>query len=198
MPKLIITREGVSVGEYPLTLARTAIGRRPGNDLLLDEPTVSGEHAAITLEGPAIIDLGSTNGTFVNGERVTRQPLAHGDRIRIGSHELQLVDERANDFAATQVLPRAGAGQARLAVVSGPRAGTITLVTGERLALGRAGAAAAVLLHLGEAYRLLPIGEIKGVRVNGRPLAQAGVTLADGDLIAIAGSELRFEREGRA
>jgi pSer/pThr/pTyr-binding forkhead associated (FHA) protein len=196
MPKLIITREGVSVGDYPLTLARTAIGRRPGNDLLLDEPTVSGEHAAITLGEPAaIVDLGSTNGTFVNGERVAKQPLAHGDRIRIGSHELQFVDERANDFTATVVLSRAGAGRARLVVVAGPRAGTIMPVTGERLALGRAGAAAAVLLHLGDGYRLLPIGEIKGVRVNGKPLGQTGITLADGDAITVGGSQLRFERE---
>jgi len=70
--------------------ATTTIGRLPDNALVIDSPTVSGHHAHLFREGDhfAVEDLASTNGTFVNGKRVTRHALQHGDTIRIGKHTI--------------------------------------------------------------------------------------------------------------
>jgi pSer/pThr/pTyr-binding forkhead associated (FHA) protein len=63
------------------------IGREAGNDLIIPDPTVSRRHARIVPEGGMLIlyDEGSTNGTFVNEQRITRQPLQPGDIVRFGN-----------------------------------------------------------------------------------------------------------------
>jgi len=68
------------------------IGRRPTCHVVLTDANVSRQHAVIERQGDVywLNDLGSTNGTFVNGERVTRQPLRSGDRIRVGDSELEV------------------------------------------------------------------------------------------------------------
>lgn len=67
-----------------------AIGRAPDNQVILDDPQASGRHARLVMDpgGVVVEDLGSTNGTFVNGQQVNRQLLTHGDRIRVGQTEL--------------------------------------------------------------------------------------------------------------
>ena len=83
----------VSIGgpdsrEYPLDKQTVAIGSHPSNDIVLDDTTVSRRHATITRKpgGFELADLGSTNGTFLNGGRV-RRPIAlkRGDEIKFGS-----------------------------------------------------------------------------------------------------------------
>jgi len=71
---------------YPLTKMETVIGRKPGVDLLLRDGRVSRRHCKILLsdKGPQIVDLGSTNGTFVNKARVEKRYLQDGDLIRLG------------------------------------------------------------------------------------------------------------------
>jgi diguanylate cyclase (GGDEF)-like protein len=72
----------VVLGERPLVM-----GRDPACDVMAPDEAVSGRHARVLLEGPGTVvleDLGSTNGTAVNGERVTRRVLADGDRISLG------------------------------------------------------------------------------------------------------------------
>ncbi len=196
MPKLIITREGVSLRDYPLDQQRTTIGRKAGNDVLLDDQTVSSEHAAVSLMGaPAITDLDSTNGTFVNGVRISKQELRHGDVIRIGQHELKFIDEQVQDMAATVVFApaQAPARAARLRVLAGARAGSVLDVTQERTTLGKSGEVAVLLREAG-GFRLLPMAG-KPPQVNHLPVAVKGVALASGDEIEIAGSRLRFEVE---
>ncbi len=64
------------------------LGRSPDNDLILRDPATSGHHARVELRGEQfwIVDLGSTNGTLVNGEPVQEKELNHGDRITIGQN----------------------------------------------------------------------------------------------------------------
>lgn len=75
---------------YPLLSAITVLGRDNTADIILDDPGISRRHTEIrvTSDGPHLVasirDLGSTNGTFVNGERITSQHLADGDRINVG------------------------------------------------------------------------------------------------------------------
>jgi pSer/pThr/pTyr-binding forkhead associated (FHA) protein len=70
----------------------TTIGRLPDNTIVIDSPAVSGHHVCVfTADGEFIVeDLQSTNGTFVNGARVSRQVLQHGDVVKVGDHELVL------------------------------------------------------------------------------------------------------------
>ncbi len=72
------------------------IGRLPDNDIVIENPAVSGHHACVFRDGDrfAIEDLGSRNGTFVNERRVTRHTLTHGDVVLVGKHILQF-DEHA-------------------------------------------------------------------------------------------------------
>ncbi len=75
---------------YPLLSAITILGRDNTADVILDDPGISRRHTEIrvTSDGPHLVasirDLGSTNGTFVNGERITSQRLADGDRVNVG------------------------------------------------------------------------------------------------------------------
>ncbi len=105
---------------YELGNARVTIGTGAGNDLLLDEPTASRRHAALERRAGRwyVVDLGSTNGTYINGRRVTAPaPLERGDELRFGNARFGLV-------APGDDLSKVGAGSAKAAVRSrrrGPR-----------------------------------------------------------------------------
>lgn len=85
---------------YPLLAAITVLGRDNSADVILDDPGISRQHTEIrvTSDGPHLIanirDLGSTNGTFVNGERITSQRLTDGDRVNVGRTTLIFRAER--------------------------------------------------------------------------------------------------------
>jgi pSer/pThr/pTyr-binding forkhead associated (FHA) protein len=91
MAKLIITLGGQLLSEFELDKERITIGRKPHNDIPIDNLAISGEHAAITtLDGDAFIeDLGSTNGTLVNKQPIEKHALHHGDEIEIGKYRLK-------------------------------------------------------------------------------------------------------------
>jgi hypothetical protein len=85
---------------YPLLAAITILGRDNSADVILDDPGISRQHTEIrvTNDGPHLItnirDLGSTNGTFVNGERITSRRLTDGDRVNVGRTKLIFRAER--------------------------------------------------------------------------------------------------------
>ena len=87
---LILATEKQVFGFDLLETFRVAIGRHDSNDLSFDSRNVSNYHAEILCEADALIlhDLGSTNGSYVNEERVKQRKLQHGDRIRIGNNEI--------------------------------------------------------------------------------------------------------------
>jgi pSer/pThr/pTyr-binding forkhead associated (FHA) protein len=91
MAKLIITLGGQLLSEFELDKERVTIGRKPHNDIPIDNLAISGEHAAITtFNGDAFIeDLGSTNGTLVNKQPIAKHALHHGDEIEIGKYHLK-------------------------------------------------------------------------------------------------------------
>ena len=91
MPRLIVSIDGVVVKEVQLTKDRSTIGRRPYNDIVIDNLAVSGEHAVLHLAGgqATLEDLGSKNGTQLNGERISgRVRLADQDEILLGKAPL--------------------------------------------------------------------------------------------------------------
>ncbi len=90
MAKLHFSFDGNSLGEFYLDKERTTIGRRPANDIHIDNLAVSGDHAVITTIGndSFLEDLSSTNGTVVNKKPVKKHVLHHGDVIEFGKYQL--------------------------------------------------------------------------------------------------------------
>jgi len=87
---LLLATEKKVFGFDLMEVFRVAIGRHDSNDLAFNSRNVSNYHAEILNEGGDLVlhDLGSTNGSYVNEERVKRRKLRHGDRIRIGNNEI--------------------------------------------------------------------------------------------------------------
>lgn len=92
--KLILSMDGVVVQEYALGKERMTIGRKPHNDIVIDNLAVSGEHAAIVtiLNDSFLEDLDSTNGVMVNGGAVKKHFLQHNDLIEIGKYKLRYLN----------------------------------------------------------------------------------------------------------
>jgi len=112
MAKLILSMDGLVLKEIALTKERTTIGRKPHNDIQIDNLAVSGEHAVIVtiLQDSFLEDLGSTNGTVVNGQPIKKHFLQNNDIIELGKYKLRYVNEavagqaKAADFEKTMVL----------------------------------------------------------------------------------------------
>jgi pSer/pThr/pTyr-binding forkhead associated (FHA) protein len=100
MPKLILQYDGLVLKEFPVGQVVT-IGRLPGNSIVIDNPAVSSKHARIVRDGDSYVieDAESTNGTFVNELRVTKQPLSYGDLVLIGKHHLVFQEGADEDTA---------------------------------------------------------------------------------------------------
>jgi serine/threonine protein kinase len=97
MPKIVLTYNDKVIKEIPLTDAVVNIGRNADNDLVIDNLAVSGHHARIAkLDGGVVIqDTGSTNGIFLNGEKIAQHTLKYGDKILIGKHVVMFEDDAA-------------------------------------------------------------------------------------------------------
>ena len=111
MAKLILSMETTMLKEIPLNKERTTIGRKPHNDIQIDNLAISGEHAVVItiLNDSFLEDLGSTNGTFVNGQSVKKHFLKNGDTIELGKYRLKFVSElpqqtSSADFEKTMIL----------------------------------------------------------------------------------------------
>lgn len=111
MAKLILSMENTMLKEIPLIKERTTIGRKPHNDIQIDNLAISGEHAVVItiLNDSFLEDLGSTNGTFVNGQSVKKHFLKNGDTIELGKYRLKYVSELPQqtsnaDFEKTMIL----------------------------------------------------------------------------------------------
>lgn len=107
--KLVLSLNASVLGEYTLDRERITIGRKPDNDIQIDNLAVSGQHAAIItiLNDSFLEDLDSTNGTFVNGKLIKKHALKNGDVVSIGKHELKYINEEASaddDFEKTMII----------------------------------------------------------------------------------------------
>jgi hypothetical protein len=117
MAKLILSVDGTVLKEISLSKERTTVGRKPHNDIQVDNLAVSGEHAAIItiLNDSFIEDLNSTNGTLVNGKPIKKHFLQNNDVIEIGKHKLKYfndapVQTAAADFERTMIIRKPAAG----------------------------------------------------------------------------------------
>lgn len=159
MAKLVLSLNGVVQGEYQLDKERLSIGRKADNDIPIDNLAVSGKHALVItiLDDSFLEDLGSTNGSYVNGKLIKKHALKDGDVIAIGKHELKYVNElatadddefektmiikpgsasaavaaaQAAEMAVASVVPTAAAGSPRLPAGGGMPLGRLTVLNG--------------------------------------------------------------------
>lgn len=109
--KLILSMDGLVLKEVQITKERMTIGRKPHNDIQIDNLAISGEHAAIMtiLDDSFLEDLNSTNGTIVNGQQIKKHFLQNNDVIELGKYKLKFLCEKplpedGPDFEKTMIV----------------------------------------------------------------------------------------------
>ncbi|WP_426148032.1 FHA domain-containing protein [Polaromonas sp. DSR2-3-2] len=184
MPKMIISLDGTVLKEVQLTKDRTSLGRRPYNDIVIDNMAVSGEHAVVQMLGieSYIEDLNSTNGTYVNGKTVKKQQLHHDDTIEIGKYKIQYVDEAQQAQLANGVIK----------VLSGPAAGREMALVKPVTSLGKTGVSIVTITRGPRGFVLAHVEGNSPPMVNGAAVGSEAVTLRDGDRIDLAGTQMQF------
>ena len=197
MPKMIVSLDGVVIKEVQLSKDRTSLGRRPYNDIVIDNLAVSGEHAVLQLSGGEvhIEDLNSTNGTYVNGKSVKKQLLQDGDFVEIGKYRIQYAGEAgmAEPVRAAATTPggTAAAG-ASIKVMSGVASGREVPLVKVVTTIGKPGVAVAAITHRAQSFVIAHIeGEGKAL-LNGVPVGTEPVALKNGDMFELAGTKMQF------
>lgn len=179
MPKMVVSIDEVVIKEVQLTKDRTTVGRRPYNDVVIDNLAVSGEHAVVLVNGNDVVieDLNSTNGTYVNGRAIKKQQLQSGDSIEIGKYKVKFLSE-APPVRSAQ--PAAAAAPAPAAEVPMPAAAPqsqipSTVVGVVDVGIGASVAASIRVLSGAAAGREVPLTKV--VTTIGKPgVAVAAVT----------------------
>ncbi|MBT2324980.1 FHA domain-containing protein [Variovorax paradoxus] len=213
MPKMIVSIDGVVIKEVTLAKDRTTLGRRPYNDIVIDNLAISGEHAVLHMIGGDVYleDLNSTNGTFINGRAVKKQALEHNDVIEVGKYKIRyLVGSGASEGAGPvpTIVPAppgpiplssaptvhqpfgGGTGVAVMRVLSGSGAGRELSLQKVVTTIGKPGVAVAAVTRRLHGYVVAPIDG--GTELNGEPLGNEAVALQDGDVLEVGGTRMQF------
>lgn len=217
MPRMIVSIDSVVIKEVKLTKERTTLGRRPYNDIVIDNLAVSGKHAVIhmTDDGVEIEDVGSTNGTYVNAKAVTRQELRNGDIVEVGKYKIRFLQEAEGEnfektmlvkpgmVSPSMVAPRAAAAatpqaavplSAVIRVMSGAAAGREVALLKVVTTIGKPGVAVASITKRHQGHVLAHVEGPDRPLLNGTPMGEAPVPLKHGDRITLAGTEMQFEQ----
>lgn len=205
MPKVILSLDGVVIKDVELTKERTTMGRRPYNDIVIENLAVSGEHAALTLLGAQVMleDLGSTNGTYVNGKAVKKQVLQHDDVIEIGKFKIKFEDHApSNDYEKTMIIrPRPAATvtpapvtelMGSIKVLSGAAAGRELPLTKVVTTFGKPGVAVAAITRRPHQFLVHHVEGTDHPLLNGVAVGTEPVALKHGDQIVLAGTQMQF------
>lgn len=217
MPKMIVSIDEVVIKEVQLTKDKTTLGRRPYNDIVIDNLAVSGEHAVLQMSGGDVFleDLNSTNGTYLNGKAIKKQQLQNGDSIEIGKYKIKFVgDGEADSFDKTMVVkarpaapptsparPAAASGgdsigfgafHASIKVLSGAASGREVPLTKVVTTIGKPGVAVAAITRRQHGFVVHHVEGAGNPTLNGTPIKAEPVALKNGDLIELAGTQMQF------
>jgi pSer/pThr/pTyr-binding forkhead associated (FHA) protein len=205
--KLILLFNDEVVREYALDQESIVIGRRPSSDVHIDNLAVSGSHARVLtiLKDSFLEDLGSTNGVYVNGQRIRKHALADGDLITIGKHQLRYVrdqdataerGEQVLDTSQTALGSRGATGAARLRLLTDAGPAKELLLTKALTTVGKPGVQVAAISrrHQGDFIVHVDGGaDNKAVPVvNGTPIGYRSYLLRHQDIIEIAGVKMEY------
>jgi pSer/pThr/pTyr-binding forkhead associated (FHA) protein len=238
MPKMIVSIDGVVIKEVQLTKDRTTLGRRPYNDIVIDNLAVSGEHAVLQLTGNEVYleDLNSTNGTYVNGKAVKKQLLQNNDTVEIGKYKIKFINEApgatfektmiikpgmvppmpakpgapapaaagapaasaATSVKATPGSPGAAAAaaaegmNASIKVLSGAAAGREVPLVKVVTTIGKPGVAVAAITKRSHGFVVAHVEGSNKPTLNGAAIGPEPVTLKNGDMLELAGTQMQF------
>lgn len=227
MDKLLILLKGEVVDELVLDKGKLVLGRESSCDLQLDDSSVSRRHVKLTriMSGYLLEDLGSTNGTSVNGKPVRKQMLKQGDILKIGKFRLPYVSGEAGSETEAEVLDKArqepeeseGAvpveepasstrpppatkkrgisGKATLNFVAGPEEGRVEELQKGLFTIGRPGEGVGTVACRSQGFFLLHLGGGMHPMVNGTKVESGGALLNDGDLIEVGKHRVRITIE---
>ncbi|MFZ6692245.1 FHA domain-containing protein [Undibacterium sp. SXout20W] len=195
MAKIIVTFNGLIQQEVSITKSRMTIGRRPGNDIVIDHLTVSGQHAAIdtTPNGSFILDLGSTNGTMVNSQPVKKHLLQHDDVIDIGKYKLRFQVEKSAQVKsiANPDGDNALSGPAKIKVMNGNNAGKELLLTKPITTIGSPGVQVIAIAKHADHYSISHVEGTSKPKINDNEIL-AKTILAHGDVIDLMSTKMQF------
>jgi pSer/pThr/pTyr-binding forkhead associated (FHA) protein len=217
MGKLVVSLDGTVIKDVQITKDKTTLGRRPYNDVVIDNLAVSGEHAVLQMVGSDVFieDLHSTNGTYINGKAVSKQLLSHNDTVEIGKYKIKYLAADGVDFEKTMVVrPGTGSGvlsvtppsvegsgvfsipvgPAAIKVLNGAAAGREVPLTKVVTTVGKPGVQVASITKRPGGYVLAHVEGTLRPTVNGNPLLSETISLKDGDLIELAGTQMQFVR----
>jgi pSer/pThr/pTyr-binding forkhead associated (FHA) protein len=221
MPKMIVSIDGVVIKEVQLTKDRTTLGRRPYNDIVIDNLAVSGEHAVIQMMGSEVYleDLNSTNGTYINGKAVKKQLMQNNDTVEIGKYKIKFVNEAAGpNFEKTLVIKAGAAGivppvpapgpapsavaapaleaagnlQASIKVLSGAAAGREVPLVKVVTTIGKPGVAVAAITKRPAGFVVAHVEGSNKPTLNGAPIGAEPTMLKHGDMLELAGTQMQF------
>ena len=156
MGKLVVSLDGVVIKEVQITKDKTTLGRRPYNDIVIDNLAVSGEHAVLQMVGQDVFieDLNSTNGTYINGKAIKKQLLSHNDTVEIGKYKIKYLVEDGTDYEKTMIMKPGTAPGPAAAPGSAPPPNfshTAPMPTSQFGGLGTTGSAASIKVLNGAA-----------------------------------------------
>jgi hypothetical protein len=217
MPKMIVSIDGVVIKEVQLTKDRTTLGRRPYNDIVIDNLAVSGEHAVLQMTGNEVYleDLNSTNGSYVNGKAVKKQLLQNSDTVEIGKYKIKYINEVAGPTFEKTMIIKAGAVvppppartdaaaasapaadlsgvKAAIKVLSGAAAGREVPLIKVVTTIGKPGVAVAAITKRPHGFVVAHVEGGNQPTLNGAAISAEPVTLKSGDLLELAGTQMQF------
>jgi pSer/pThr/pTyr-binding forkhead associated (FHA) protein len=210
MPKMIVSIDGVVIKEVQLTKDRTTLGRRPYNDIVIDNLAVSGEHAVMQMSGNEVYleDLNSTNGTYINGKAAKKQLLQHNDTVEIGKYKIKFINEAASAGFEKTMIIKAGAvgmvptpapnvepgstGQSAIKVLSGAAAGREVPLIKVVTTIGKPGVAVAAITKRPHGFVVAHVEGANKPMLNGTPIGAEPVTLKNMDVLELAGTQMQF------
>jgi hypothetical protein len=215
MPTIILAKDGVVLQKIPLLKERMRIGRRTYNDVVIDEPNISADHAVIvtTSGNPYFEDRGSTNGSRINGLLVTTKHfLQNEDVVTLGKYTIQYradanavlatnpieslaITESLGDLHQTTLRSNANAQQVKSAaiqILDGPHAGEKIEITQTLTTIGRPDRHVSVFTRTADGYNLTHIRGENFPILNGKLTNTTTHTLFNGDLIDLAGTRILF------
>ena len=221
MPKMIVSIDGVVIKEVQFSKDRTTLGRRPYNDVVIDNLAISGEHAVFQMIGSEVFieDMNSTNGTYVNGKAAKKQQLQNGDTVEVGKYKIKFVHETASDGFEKTMMVKSGSGamappatapsvgvaslapraattpstaQASIKVLSGAASGREVPLTKVVTTIGKPGVAVAAITKRQHGFVVHHVEGAGNPSLNGAPIGTEPVSLKNGDLIELAGTQMQF------
>ena len=219
MPKMIVSIDGVVIKEVQLTKDRTTLGRRPYNDIVIDNLAVSGEHSVLQMMGSEVYleDLNSTNGTYINGKAVKKQLLQNSDIVEIGKYKIKYLNEASGTGVERTTVVKLGTTGldvlsaepmhmdathssiggltergAAIKVLSGAAAGREVPLLKVVTTVGKPGITVAAITRRPRGFVVAHVDGEARPTLNGTMIGLEPVALKNGDLLELAGTQMQF------